>query len=221
MRGDRISAVLLCALSATASAAQFDAAWQTETSEGVVIKSREVAPGTIEVVAEGTIEATVQDVEDVLRRGELHSRFMPYVKESRVLRSRGAVTQTYKLLQFAFVLEPRDVITESTVLQSSKTTNTFQLVWKALPDAVPTKEGVLRVEVNEGEWLAKGLGAKTQVSYRFKVSPGGVLPGFAQQFARREGVLKVFNAIEQEANDRAFRRRTYSRIKSARTAGRR
>lgn len=222
MRGNSFITVLLCALSAPALADQnFNGVWQRHTVDGVAIQSRELAPGKIEVVAEGTLEATVQDVEDVIRRGELHSKFMPYVKQSHVLRKKGAVTQSYTLLEFAFMFEPRDFITELTVLQSSKKTNTFHCTWTSTPDALPEKDGVLRVKVNEGEWKATGMGPRTQASYRFVTTPEGMLPSFTHEFARTEGVLKVFAAIEREANDRAFKRRTYGKIRAARNAARR
>lgn len=214
MRG--APAVALFFFVTTAFGAEVETSWHHQLVDGVSVKSREVTPGTFEVIADGLIDANVQDIEDVLTRVNEYPRFMPYVKETRVLRKRGATTLSYTRIGFQMLFEPRDWVTETTVHQSSKTTNGFHLTFTARPDELPEQEGVVRVTVNEGEWIAEGAGAKTRVFYCFTVAPGGTLPSFTQEFARREGVLKLFSAIEQEANERAFKRRTYSRIRAAR-----
>lgn len=211
MVGERLLFVLVALAATPVVAAEAQVAWQIEVRDGVRLKSRELEPGVFEVVAEGHLDATVQDVEDVLSRIELYPRFMPYVKETRVLAKRANATRAYTRIGFPFMYEPRDYVTETLVHESSKRGNTFRCTFLSFHDALPEVPEVIRVKTLEGEWVARGMGPRTHVTYRFVAAPGGAeLPSFAQQFARREAALKVFDAIEREANDRAFERRTYA-----------
>lgn len=218
MRGDILGAAiaLLCVTSAHAAVEAHD--WRIERIDGVIIRTRTLEGGVTEYIAEGTLDACVQDVEEVLTRFEEYPRFMPYVEETKVLgKGEGGTTRVYTLLDFPMLVKSHDYVIDVEKLSSSKRSNEFRMKWSAVPDALPERDGVQRVPVNEGEWIVRGEGAtKSTVIYRYAVSPGDKVPSWAEDFGRKDGVLKLFHRVEREASDRAFKRHYYGRSAAAR-----
>ena len=51
------------------------------------------------------------------------------------------------------------------------------------PEAEPEVEGVVRVKLNEGSWLAEPLngGKRTRLTYTLLTNPGGLIPRLCRQ----------------------------------------
>ncbi|MFL5320425.1 MAG: SRPBCC family protein [Myxococcaceae bacterium] len=220
MRGEIFGIALALCCATTALGAADQEQWRIERLDGVIIRTRNLSGGVTEFIAEGTLDASVQDIEDVLTRVELHPRFMPYVKESRVVgRGTDGGRLVYVLLDFPFFFKSHDYVINVHVDQSSRRTNEFRSHWSTETDVVPEKDDVVRVPLNEGEWVVTGEGpGRSHVLYRYAVNPGDKVPSWAEDFGRKDGVLKLFRRIQAEASDRAFRRHYYGRdaAKSAR-----
>jgi hypothetical protein len=78
--------------------------------------------------------------------------------------------------------------------------------WKSVPQRLPQRSNVVRLQTNEGTWHVSPEGdGSSRVSYRFAIDPGGWIPSFAADYGNRVGVVDTFNAIEKEAARRAPR----------------
>lgn len=197
-----VGALLLVAAGAQAEE------WQTIATGAITVKAR-ARPGTPirEVWAEGDLDAPVYDVQAAVLDAEGYPRFMPYVKETKVLNPRTADGSrlVYTRLDLPFI-SGRDYVVKVYVDQRAPvdSSGTFKNHWVAAPDAVPPRQNVVRLKVNEGAWEVRPLGPnRSHVVYHFTIDPGGWVPGFAIDMGNRTAATDTFKAVEKEAKKRA------------------
>lgn len=196
-----VLAVLLVA--GVAGAAEREPAWETVETKPITIKVRKRPDGKgREVWAEGLMKADARDVQAALLDQPSYRLWMPYVKESReVSRTPEGVRVTYTRLKLP-VVSSRDYVCEvvDESLLAADGSGRFGQRWKAVPDALPERRGVVRLPRNEGSWevTAKGEGQSYAV-YKFSVDPGGSLPGFLANMGQTDGVLDTWEAVEKRA----------------------
>ncbi len=100
------------------------------------------------------------------------------------------------------VLDPRDYISRRTVVEDLKPdgTGALRIVYahdhRAGP---PPREGIIRVEVNEGHWELTPVGNKTKITYALTLNPGGVVPIWMARLAARRAAPAQLESIEKIA----------------------
>jgi hypothetical protein len=208
MRSLRYSGALVVALALQVAGAT---GWETLAEGEVVIRVRErpEVPGGREVWAEGELEVSARDIQEALRDHASFRHWLPYVKESRVLatgpeRSRLAYTR----LDLP-VISPRDYICRvvDEQLLEGDGTGEFRQRWRVVEQALPERQGVVRVRHNEGSWrvVPRGEG-RSWFTYRFIVEPGGAIPGFLAGVGQKDAVLDTVRALERRARALAAQR---------------
>ncbi|NOJ98558.1 hypothetical protein D7W82_36775 [Corallococcus sp. CA049B] len=177
--------------------------WETVATKPFVIKVRP-RPGTKakDIWAEGELKASALQIQTALEDQGSYRLFMPYVKESRVVRpTDDGGRLTYTRLDLP-VVSSRDyichVVTESKVAPDG--TGVYQQRWKAEPDAFPARRDVVRLRLNEGSWKVEPKGEGTSwVVYKFTVDPGGSVPGFLASVGQNDAVVDTLRAVEKRA----------------------
>ncbi|GMU02354.1 hypothetical protein KH5H1_64740 [Corallococcus caeni] len=177
--------------------------WETVATTPYVIKVRP-RPGTKakDIWAEGELKASAAQVQAALEDQESYRLFMPYVKESRVVRpTDDGGRLTYTRLDLP-VVSSRDyichVVTESKVAPDG--TGVYQQRWKAEPDAFPARRDVVRLRLNEGSWRVESKdGGTSSVVYKFTVDPAGSIPGFLANVGQKDAVVDTLRAVEKRA----------------------
>jgi hypothetical protein len=204
--------LLLSALLLSPSALATDGGGWTEVSgPPMALRTRERAGSPVrEVLVETELAASAWDLQQTLLQPGAFPRFMPYVKEARAEGPLGADGgQTVYNLVSLPLLGARDYVLRTYCEErvDASGAGAFRQHWRSAPDAVPRREGVSRLLVNEGHWDIRPLGpGRARVRYRFLVSPGGAIPGFAVDLANRTGVPGTLKAVEAEAQRRAAAR---------------
>lgn len=177
--------------------------WTTVETKPITIKVRGRADGKgKDVWAEGPMKADARDVQAVMVDQPAFREWMPYVKESRLVsREADGSRITYTQLDLPIV-SSRDYVCQvvDDELLAADGSGHFRQHWWAVPDALPKREGVVRLPRNEGSWdvTAKGEGTSYAV-YKFSVDPGGSLPGFLANMGQKGGVLDTWKAVEKRA----------------------
>lgn len=197
-------------LGLTAGQAHAEEAWKTVAEKPYVVKVR-ARPGSEakDVWAEGELAASAADVQAVLRDVDAYRRWMPYVKESRLLKDLPDEGQlTYTKLDLP-VVSSRDyicnVVLESKLAEDGS--GVFAQRWQATPDAIPQRRGTVRIRLNEGSWRVEPRGeGKSHAVYRFTVDPAGSIPGFLARMGQKDAVEDTFRAVEKRARERAASR---------------
>lgn len=177
--------------------------WETVATEPYVVKVR-ARPGSKakDVWAEGEMKASAAQAQAALEDAESYRLWMPYVKESRVVKpTEDGGRLTYTRLDLP-VVSSRDyishVVTESKVAPDG--TGVYVQRWTAAPDAFPARRDVVRLRTNDGSWRveAKGEG-RSWVVYKFTVDPAGSIPGFLANMGQKDAVLDTLRAVEKRA----------------------
>jgi len=199
-----------CVLGLAAGAARAEEAWKTVAEKPYVVKVR-ARPGSEakDVWAEGELAASAADVQAVLRDVDAYRHWMPYVKESRILKDLPDEGQlTYTKLDLP-VVSSRDyicnVVLESRLAEDGS--GVFAQRWQATPDAIPQRRGTVRIRLNEGSWRVEPRGeGKYHAVYRFTVDPAGSIPGFLARMGQKDAVEDTFRAVEKRARVHAASR---------------
>lgn len=183
--------------------------WETVVTGPLTVKTRDVRGSDIkEYLVEGEIDASVQDLQETLCDPERFAKFMPHVKEARLLERDGRTDQVYVLVEPP-IGGSRDYVTEVRLLESVRQDGSgkFRQQWRALPKAVPERSGVTRITLNEGSWkIEPGADGRSRITYRFRVDPGGWVPSFVADMANKKAIPENVRAIESEAKRRGRER---------------
>jgi hypothetical protein len=173
---------------------------------GLVIFTKDVAEGR-RVIGVSEVEVPPEAVFNVLVDFEHYPEFMPYVKESEVLSRTGDnEVVTYARIAPPFISE-RDYPLKVRLTRGSAGSDdkfkgsTFKVEWTALPEAKPEVEGVVRIKLNEGSWLAEPLdgGRRTRLTYTLLTDPGGVIPDFVFNLSNTVAIPELFDAVRKRS----------------------
>lgn len=198
---------LVCARVASAD----DAGWELVVKGPVTVKNRAIPGSPIkEVWAEGEVNAPIIDVQDALMNVPRLKSFMPYMQDARIIKELpdDQSVMIYTLIDLPIVGK-RDYVTQLWQPQAVKPdgTGTFEAKWVARPKFLPARNGVVRLQVNDGMWLATPKdGGKTWLVHKFAVDPGGWIPAFAANLGNEKGVTETYKNVEKEAQKRTKER---------------
>jgi len=161
-----------------------------------------------EIRATGIIDARPLIVRRVIDDTEEYPKFMPYVKEARILSRQGAVLIGYQRLSIPLIHD-RDctlrIHCETRRTQEGETSYCNR--WEAANELGPAeKPGVSRIRVNEGSWLLEPLnnGSQTRATYTVYSDSGGSLPAGLVNAANRTAVPRLFESVRKQARNEKY-----------------
>ena len=180
--------------------------WELSAKDGdirIFGRTRE-GSGVREMKAIGLISATPHEIWKAIRDYDKYTTTMPYVEESKVLsRSEGdKVIELYNRLNTPLV-DSRDYLIKIVDESDWKDGKGFLKVsWTPINDkdsAVPLKDGIVRVRINDGYWLLEPRedGKKTFATYYVYTAPGGSIPDWIANRANGVAVPRVFESIKK------------------------
>ena len=179
-----------------------EGSWQEAARSGdIVIYNRTRAGSDVrEVLAVGTIDAAPEHVHRVLDDNARYQDFMPYTKESRVLKRDGATLWSYERINAPLVAE-RDYtvrITHREVKRGDGSVVLHHAFTQSNVDGPPAVDGVVRVAVLDGRWELEPIdgGKRTRATYWVYTSPGGSVPTFLVNAANTNAVPGLFDAVK-------------------------
>lgn len=171
----------------------------------LVIFTKDVEKGR-RIVAIAEVDARPEVVFNVVNDFDHYPEFMPYVVESRVLSRNGdSEAVAYNRIAPPFVAE-RDYplkfrMTRGTLANGG----VFRSEWTASPEAEPEVEGVVRIRLNDGSWVAEPIsgGSRTRLTYTLLTNPGGLIPDFVAKMSNTVAIPKLFKAVMKRSVEKA------------------
>jgi len=167
----------------------------------LVIFTKDMKPDH-KIIAVSEVDASPETVFNVVSDFEHYQDFMPYVEESRVLsRKNNREVITYARIAPPFVSE-RDYPLQVMMARGSPSNGgVFKVGWTARPEAQPEIEGVVRVKLNEGSWVAEPLdgGRRTRLTYTLLTNPGGLIPDFVVNLSNTVAIPELFEAVKKRS----------------------
>ncbi|MEA3188028.1 MAG: hypothetical protein QOD99_1858 [Chthoniobacter sp.] len=182
-----------------------DQTWKFDSrSNGIEFYSRPRAGSSIrEFKAVSTIDAAANAIQNVLDDRDAYPRFMPYVRECRVISHEGTVLIAYQHLAPPFVSERDYTVRLEKQILPATAGGAYRTRWVPANDAgPPERPGIVRVKINEGSWLIEPLNANaSRATYCIYTDSGGTLPAFIANRANVIAIGKLFDAIRKQVKD--------------------
>jgi hypothetical protein len=174
-------------------------------SAELVIFTKDVEKGR-RIVAIAEVDARPEVVFNVVNDFDHYPEFMPYVIESRVLRRNGdSEVVAYNRIAPPFVAE-RDYPLKFRMTRGSLANGgVFRIEWTASPEAEPEVEGVVRIRLNDGSWVAEPISgsSRTRLTYTLLTNPGGMIPDFVANMSNTVAIPKLFKAVMKRSVEKA------------------
>ncbi len=174
-------------------------------SAELVIFTKDVEKGR-RIVAIAEVDARPEVVFNVVNDFDHYPEFMPYVIESRVLSRNGdSEVVAYNRIAPPFVAE-RDYPLKFRMTRGSLANGgVFRSEWTASPEAEPEVEGVVRIRLNDGSWVAEPIsgGSRTRLTYTLLTNPGGMIPDFVANMSNTVAIPKLFKAVMKRSVEKA------------------
>ena len=178
-----------------------------QTDDGITVWYRDVHGKRIrEVKATGVVDAAVDLVWFVLRDVEHFVEFMPYVTEARVLSEAGPNARyVYQHLDPPIVDE-RDYTLKITSEKLSD--GSYFQYWSPANDKGPPRtDGVVRLEICEGNWTAEPLNpTQTRITYWLYTDPGGSIPSWVANMANTRSLPDLVRSVRNRSIDPTWKR---------------
>jgi hypothetical protein len=196
-------------LLAAFGAADVEPAWSLAVDGDVKVYVRERPGGRVkEVKAEAVFDCTPKEFMAVLMSHDPKKK-TPYVAENRLVSQVDATTHIqYTRLSFPIV-DDRDYFIEVHLESdlAADGTGVFRSTWKPWGLDKPTRDGVVRVNVNEGYWQVESANdahTQTHSTYYLYSDPGGNLPAWIINMGNKRVMPDVLHKLyEQVVANRA------------------
>jgi hypothetical protein len=175
-------------------------AWEEASkSEHCIVYNRAKEGSDVkEVLAVGWFDAPLEKVHAVLDDLENYKDFMPYTKESRLLKKEGDVVWTYERINAPLVSERDYPIRVWHDKTDKGVTHRFRYDPAYGPKEV---DGVVRVTNLDGYWMLepdpKAPTTRTKGTYYVYTSPGGSVPTFVINGANNTAVPGLYETIKK------------------------
>jgi hypothetical protein len=180
--------------------------WEVVSKGAVSVRARPLPerPELREVWLEAELAAEARAVQAVLRDHGSFWRWMPMVKESRVVEEGpGPERVTYTRMVIPLVAS-RDFVCRAVdeQLLAEDGTGEYRQRWQVAKGVLPERKGVVRLHHNQGRWRLVPRGPeRTLVEYHFSVEPGGSVPLFLANLGQRESLAELMRALEKRARE--------------------
>ena len=176
--------------------------WQEVSSNAnlkIYIRHRADSP-IEEVRGIGEFKAPISVLKGILADVGKYSQFMPYTTESRVLPNDAQLC--YMVLKPPLVGSLDYTIrVHEEELKNAEGGTSYHSRWELANLAgPPPRAGVTRVTVNEGSWLLEPMGNQTRATYTLFTDGGGI-PPFIMNFANKQSVSRLFDALHARMHD--------------------
>jgi hypothetical protein len=160
-------------------------------------------PGVYEMDAVIVLDTTVHALRHVVSRMCDYRREMPFMAYCRVFKKSGHTSWSYVVISPP-VFQARDYVIASTVLEDLREDGSgpYRTAWQRVTDqGPPPRDGVVRLKANEGSWSMVPVdgGKRTEVRYRVKTSPGGIIPAWAAAYVQKTTLPQYARTIERIA----------------------
>lgn len=182
-----------------------DEGWKEVSNEdGVRVWVKEV-PGEPSIVrAAGKIDAPPERVLAVLADVAAYKETMPHTEVSELIKREGNDIWLYSVINPPLGSR-RDYAVKITLWQGKD--GVLGTRWVPANEvAPPPKDGVVRVERNEGSWTLTPLdgGMRTGAIYILQVDPGGSVPKWIIEKTNRSSVPDAFKAVRKAATSKRY-----------------
>lgn len=173
----------------------------SRNKELVIFTKDNEKAGVREIRAHAFVDAPPAAVFDAVGDFDNYAKYMPYVKESKILEEKGNVVWVYSLLAPPLVSQRDYVIEVKRTRGGDANGGVFKSEWVSTPDKQPERDGVVRVVLNTGSWTLEPVdgGTRTRVTYSLLTNPGGAIPRWIADRSNTVAIPDLFKAVKKRS----------------------
>lgn len=144
------------------------------------------------------INTSLQDVLDLLMDVKTHKSWMDRIEVSDVIEQTSDTDFiAYYEVQAPWPVTNRDVVSHYTLKRVAK--NKVKLVVNGKPDAVPEKDGLVRIESSESIWeIYENEEGRVSIILYTKSDPGGNIPAWLANSAASDNPYKTLLGLKEK-----------------------
>ena len=198
-----ISAFLFVTASQTAGAVDLQAppGWtEASRNKDIVIFYQENDRAHVRAFkAVGDADATPEAVFRVVTDVESHPKFMPFTKESRIVKR----INESEIIAYQVIAPPmisaRDSDLHIHVFPGTGANSIWRSEWFSVPDFEPAHKDLVRMPIVEGSWQFEPLdgGRRTRITYTSLTNIGGSVPGWITNMSNLSVIPNIFDAVRK------------------------
>jgi START domain len=150
--------------------------WEVAKNEdGIVVYTRaEKSSAFKSFKAITTLEASTDEIIKKLKDADNYSKWYGYTKTSKLIKQEDSVQFNYVETIFPWPFANRDMVYRMSI--HSLHSGVIKISLNGLPNYMPEKKGITRMQKADGYLLLKPLDGKTEITYEFHSEPGDNIP---------------------------------------------
>lgn len=120
------------------------------------------------------VEASTIEIIKILRDADSYTKWYGFTKTSKLLEQHGDEQYNYVETIFPWPFKNRDMVYKMSISTSNPDSTTIHLL--GIPDYIPEKNGLVRMQKAEGYMSLKQIANMTEITYQFHSEPGDNVP---------------------------------------------
>jgi hypothetical protein len=185
-----------------------DGSWSlSKDDEGIKIYTRDVANSKVKAIkVECYLDATPSQLVAVLMDIDNGDDWVYHTGPSYIIKKVSpSELYYYSLVKVPWPVKNRDFIAHLKVTQDAAT-KVVTVDAPCLPDMVPRKEGIARIEDSAGKWLITPTGdGRVRIEYTLHADPGGNIPAWLINMFVTQGPLESFKKLKVQLQKPAYK----------------
>jgi hypothetical protein len=150
--------------------------WEVAKNEGGIVVYTRAEKGSAfkSFKAITTLEASTDEIINALKDADNYVKWYGYTKTSKLVKQEDSVQYNYVETIFPWPFANRDMVYKMSI--HSRHAGVIEISLTGLPDYMPEKKGITRMQKADGYLLLKPLDGKTEITYAFHSEPGDNIP---------------------------------------------
>lgn len=171
--------------------------WKVDKNkDGIVVYTRaEKGSAFKSFKAVATIEASIDEIISILKDADSYLKWYGYTKTSKLIKKENDVQYNYVETIFPWPFVNRDMVYRMSTNTLHSGVVKISLI--GLPNYIPEKEGITRMQKAEGYLLLRPLNGKTEITYVFHSEPGDNIPTWLANNSIAELPLKTLLGLKE------------------------
>jgi hypothetical protein len=169
--------------------------------DGIVVYTRaENGSAFKSFKAVATMEASIDEVINVLKNADGYIKWYGYTKTSKLIKQENDIQYNYVETIFPWPFANRDMVYWMSI--NSLHSGDIEISLNGLPNYIPEKKGITRMKKAEGYLLLKPLNGKTEITYEFHSEPGDNIPAWLANNSIAELPFKTLLGLRAVLNEK-------------------
>jgi len=194
--------ILLSFLILTSFDAFSQSSWEIDKSkEGIVVYTRNEEDSDFKSFkAVATFDASTAEILSILKNADDYTKWYGFTKRSKLLEQDTNIQYNYVETIFPWPYDNRDMVYSMSVMQLSS--GVIEISLLGLPDYIPEKKGIVRMQKAMGTILLKPVERKTEITYTFHTEPGDNIPSWLANSSIAELQFKTLKGLRDLLQER-------------------